>query len=1683
MKGKRVISCFLAIALATTTVFSANMISDRKAVKAADIYSESATYCFYNAATRNSFDIPNGTDANNVKLQGWGKNDARAQSFQLKDAGEGYYYIIPQCATSRAIDNPNGSWDDGVQYQIYTQNYLDPQKFKFESVGDGKYRIINKASGKALREDDDKAIRQYAAADDERQYWLIKKVQDEYSFTNPTNCDGADPWVIKAGDYYYLCRSAGDGVSLDRAKNLEDLNNSAESKKIFTIPGNDGATGGVWAPEIMYLSGHWYIYYAPETNNGGNDSHRMYVAEGGTNPEDPWDGTYVSKGRLTSTDSDKWAIDGTAFEYNGKLYFVWSGWEGDSNGEQVIYIAEMSNPYTISSNRVMISRPDHDWETQYWPTVNEGPEVLIKDNKVHIVYSASGSWTDDYCLGLLTCTDGNFLNAASWTKKSQPIFQKTDSVFGVGHCSFVKSKDDTEDWIVYHAAKYSGAGWARDVRIQRFVWKDGFPYFGEPVNFNVSLAKPSSDSTEYVSSEKYYKLRNIGTGRCLDIPNGSSGNGVTIQTWIENEADAQQFKFIKSNEFGWYFMEPKCAPGKAVDNPSGRTDKNSNYQIWEQNSCDAQKMMLEKLGENKYRIINKSSLLALTDVSASGGTVEQRILTDDSNQMWELIEIEELTTEQKIENALSAIEIHNADNIRDSITLPSEINGISLTWASSDESVITSKEQKNENYYAMPAGFVTRQKNDRQIMLTVSATLGSVTRTKSFVVTVKAKVEEEALTGYLYAHFNETAEKGGQQQVFFGLSRDGLNWTALNNNNPVLESTESDCATRDPFILKSPNGDKFYLIATDQDIYKYGDVDWGRLTKEGSTALVVWESTDLVNWTDFRVVDVASSIGAGNVWAPEAVYDAATGEYLVYWASNIEADGYSGNHTFVCKTRDFYTFTEPQLFNGYDYATIDTSIYQKDSEYYRLTKNEGEAYVFLQKASNHPLAYGNQVQTKTIGNRTFENVGEIYEYVANTAEGCMETFTGYYEGASMFKFNDRDQWCVMLDEYGGDARGYIPFVTDDPAVENSIQFLEEGEYIIQEGGKHGVILPVTEEQYQALEAKWGIPQKDYHSTEKTGAMISYDFESLDGNLLPDKSGNDFNATVFGSAEMKYDSDQQSNVLYFDGEDDYIELPTGFFDGLENATISMDIKPETTAADHQDFVIGQNTDRYIYLRLRDDLITSGITTRSWQGEYNLENSDSGRLNQWVNVKIVMENHKMSLYIDNILAASNPSVRSIEELGANLICYFGRGFYSADPYFKGSIDNLQIYNRALSEAEITANNIVTQKIEAEEAGLSKPAAVAANNAASGGKKVGWIDNEKAKVTFTLNAPADGTYRVHIASGSGTEQVNASAKYYVNGDETNAKIVKYEAKGWDIWTEYPVEVNLKKGYNTFTVTHSGLDNSFSELDYIVFYRDNPQMKEIKVGETQIDIHLLDREYEVVVPNINTIPEIQAQLDERYQEDYEVIVNPPGKGETSAVLKVISKIYPDFNDTYTINFTGENMDEVKVEINGFQISRKVEGYRTIYSVSDPAEDVVRVGIIYGLYGYASEEEMEVRSANKYVYNYDATIAGKMEQTFSSLSYSQSYTMTMKFGTCSTSFYQAKTMVRAYAELKDGTYVYSDVENCSVYDIADYLYQNIKMNSFENHNYLYTEVLKAVNPLYEEVDYNWGNTLVKPGK
>lgn len=300
------------------------------------------------------------------------------------------------------------------------------------------------------------------------------------TYTNPLVENGPDPFVTEWKGNYYYSFSTPDGVYVEKQARLCDF--KRVGKHVYTPEEGTMWSREFWAPEIHEIDGEWYLYVAAD--DGQNANHRMYCLKSENGEPD---GHYVMMGKVTDA-TDEWGIDGTILKTKDGIYMVWSGQEGFRPGvietAQNIYIAKLKTPWEVDGPRVMLSTPEYDWETagssDTLPKVNEGPQILYKDDTVHIIYSAAGSWCQDYCLGRLTFRGGSVLDPACWEKGSEPVFSKTEGSYGPGHCSFVKAPDGT-DMIFYHARRDGDGGWpGRGMRLQAFTWSGDVPVFGTP---------------------------------------------------------------------------------------------------------------------------------------------------------------------------------------------------------------------------------------------------------------------------------------------------------------------------------------------------------------------------------------------------------------------------------------------------------------------------------------------------------------------------------------------------------------------------------------------------------------------------------------------------------------------------------------------------------------------------------------------------------------------------------------------------------------------------------------------------------------------------------------------------------------------------------------------------------------------------------------------------------------------------------------------------------------------------------------------------------------------------------------------------------------------------------------------------------------------------------------------------
>lgn len=299
--------------------------------------------------------------------------------------------------------------------------------------------------------------------------------------------------VLHNGKYYFLMRSSKcDRIDILCSASLDDIKDG-DMKTVWMPADSGGANRDIWVPELHRIGGKWYIYF--EADDGNTDNHQIYVIE---NPsDDPMKGEFRMKGVLKTNDEWNFGIHPSTFVVGNRQYLVWSGWpkRRSETETQCIYIAGMSNPWTISTRRVMISKPTHEWERQWinpdgtrsaYPIyVNENPQPVVSRDgkKVGIYFAASGCWTPYACLGMMSAdTKANLLDSRSWHKSDSPVMMGNglDSIKGGSNICIVDNINGGNPFLLYETKFYNKSthSYVSQIRLKTIEWgKDGLPKF------------------------------------------------------------------------------------------------------------------------------------------------------------------------------------------------------------------------------------------------------------------------------------------------------------------------------------------------------------------------------------------------------------------------------------------------------------------------------------------------------------------------------------------------------------------------------------------------------------------------------------------------------------------------------------------------------------------------------------------------------------------------------------------------------------------------------------------------------------------------------------------------------------------------------------------------------------------------------------------------------------------------------------------------------------------------------------------------------------------------------------------------------------------------------------------------------------------------------------------------------
>lgn len=307
------------------------------------------------------------------------------------------------------------------------------------------------------------------------------------------------------------------------------------------------------------------------------------------------------------------------------------------------------------------------------------------------------------------------------------------------------------------------------------------------------------------------------------------------------------------------------------------------------------------------------------------------------------------------------------------------------------------------------------------------------------------------MTNYLFVHFREKTTPDGEQ-VYFAISRDGFRWEALNGGQPVLWAFYGDHGVRDMTIVRERESGRFHIFATDLSLaygmrgrYKHS---WDEISRRGSRYLAHWESEDLLHWSEEALILIGGE-RFGCVWAPDVIFDDASGEYLLHFSASARDNDYGPKAIYCRRTRDFRSFSEPQLlYRKPDSGCIDSAMYREDGRYYLFVKSEDNPRTMIELAG--------------------ETAAGPFERIERFDRSMRAIQDGLYEAPTAVRLDD-GRWLLFLDYYGAKCagQGYVPFVADSLASGEFVR--SDAEFHFPYGFKHGTILPISEAEYEAMQ--------------------------------------------------------------------------------------------------------------------------------------------------------------------------------------------------------------------------------------------------------------------------------------------------------------------------------------------------------------------------------------------------------------------------------------------------------------------------------------------------------------------------------------------------------------------------------------------------------------------------------------
>jgi GH43 family beta-xylosidase len=451
-----------------------------------------------------ALDVVDGGTTNGTRVQLFANNNFNAQKWYVTKLDNGNYTLRSLDTSNMMLDVANGSSAAGTSIRLWSSNSDNSaQQYRLDTSGDGAYVLKTMCSNYQLCVSGDgkggmgaNIVESVYQGQNYQKFIFTPESSTQAPgwFSNALDrANSPDPFITYYNGYYYYMKTTGGDVRIRRSTKLANVS-SGESKTAYTGGDNAPIKYNIWAPEMHFINGKWYIYASGTTSGTDFNSIRLFCLE--SDNSDPFS-NYTYKGMMDI--SGTLAIDPSVFvdKNTGKTYITYC--EFNSQG-QCIMIAPMTNPTTIGYPRVQLSAPTYDWEkrgTAARPDarVNEGPIFIQKAEKTFIIYSASGCWSEYYCLGMLECDNDNLLDPGSWSKSPVPVLQEGNNVYGVGHNGFFKSPDGTQDWICFHGMDVpTGGEDNRFLYCQPFTWDtNNRPVFGTPTQRGIAIGVPSGE--------------------------------------------------------------------------------------------------------------------------------------------------------------------------------------------------------------------------------------------------------------------------------------------------------------------------------------------------------------------------------------------------------------------------------------------------------------------------------------------------------------------------------------------------------------------------------------------------------------------------------------------------------------------------------------------------------------------------------------------------------------------------------------------------------------------------------------------------------------------------------------------------------------------------------------------------------------------------------------------------------------------------------------------------------------------------------------------------------------------------------------------------------------------------------------------------------------------------------------